>query len=92
MMSPHHSYQLNAPSTLKPRVRATSVPCPPVPEPVVEVPCRTESVEAPAPARREEGEDREYVTPLNPGPAPPLAGCNAGRMQRNFHHALLASR
>ena len=41
------------------RVRATSVSCPPVPEPVVEVACRTESVEAPAPARREEGEDRE---------------------------------
>ena len=41
----------------------------------------------PATARREEGEYREYVTPLIQSPAPPLAV--AGRLQRVLHHGLL---
>ena len=44
------------------------------------------------PARREEGEYREYSTPLKQSPAPARAGCLDGRMQRDFHHGLLDPR
>ena len=37
----------------------------------------------PAPARRAEGAYRQYSTPLSRSPAQPLAGCSAGRMQRD---------
>ena len=39
--------------------------------------------------RREEGEYREYSTHRGQRPAPPMAGCIGGRMQRGFHHGLL---
>ena len=41
-------------------------------------------------ARREEGEYREYSTHRGQRPAPPMAGCIGDRMQRDFHHGLLA--
>ena len=41
------------------------------------------------PARREEGEYREYLTHRGQRSAPPLGGCIGGRMQRDFHHGLL---
>ena len=38
--------------------------------------------------RRDEGECRQYSTPLSEKPSAGLAGFSAGRMQWDFHHGL----
>jgi len=55
-------------------------------------PSKVKPEAAVGPARREEGEHREYSTHRGQRPAPPKPGCIGGRIPRDFHHGLLGGR